>query len=55
MINGPPPISGGFAPKWLYMVYSLLWESAYMDTRIDKRRNISKNDRRDCGGTSGGQ
>ena len=54
IIKGPPPIRAvaSLRQNGCIQVYALLWESAYMDTRIDKRRKISKKDRRDCGGAS---
>ena len=33
-------------------VYLVLWQSAAMDTRWDKRRHLPWENRRDCGGTS---
>ena len=54
LIKGPPPIQqvAQLKTNGAVQMYALLWESAYMDIRIDRRRGLSKEERRDCGGTS---
>ena len=54
LLKGPPPIFEVAKLKvgGAVEVYALLWESAYKDIRIDQRKKLPKNERRDCGGTS---
>ena len=54
LLKGPPPIYEVAKLKisGAVEVYALLWESAYKDIRIDQRKKLPKNERRDCGGTS---
>ena len=54
LIKGPPPIQkvADLKVNGVVQMYALLWESAYMDIRMDQRRKLPKSERRDCGGTS---
>ena len=54
LLKGPPPILevAKLKVSGAVEVYALLWESAYKDIRIDQRKRLPKNERRDCGGTS---
>lgn len=53
-LNGPAPIREVCQLKTpgAVEVYSLLFQSAYMDRRFDKRKQIPWSLRRDCGGTT---
>ena len=54
LLKGPPPIYDVAKLKisGAVKVYALLWESACKDIRIDQRKKLPNNERRDCGGTS---
>ena len=54
LLKGPAPILevAKLKVSGAVEVYALLWESAYKDIRIDQRKRLPKNERRDCGGTS---
>ena len=54
LIKGPPPIRevAKLDTNGAVQMYALLWESAYMDIRMDKRKSLPWSERRDCGGTS---
>ena len=54
LIKGPPPIQkvADLKVNGVVQMYALLWESAYKDVRMDKRKDLPKSERRDCGGTS---
>ena len=54
LLKGPPPIYEVAKLKisGAVKVYALLWESACKDIRIDQRKKLPNNERRDCGGTS---
>ena len=56
IIDGPPPVDrickiDPWVPG-VIEVYSLLWQSAYLDHRKDKDQTLEWESRRDCGGTS---
>ena len=54
LIKGPPPIRdvARLNINGAVQMYALLWESAFMDIRMDTRKSAPKSERRDCGGTS---
>ena len=57
VLDGPPPILrlceeiDSFVPG-VIEVYALLWQSGYIDQRLEYRKKDFWSDRQDCGGTS---